>query len=74
MSQSINNSLFNGGITIMAPRYTALTIALGRTGGCFSIKATESGFDVDIPDGVSMDECAEAFVNGLRLYLKDLKL
>lgn len=77
MSEPINNTLTTPEghtLTIQQPRYTTLTFALGRTGGCFSIRATETGFDVDIPEGVTMNECAESFINGLRDYMRNLEL
>lgn len=50
----------------------SLTFALGD--GSFSIKATETGFDVDVPEDVTMTQVAEAFIVALRDQLKELKL
>lgn len=62
------------GYTFQQWRPQSLTFSLGHEKGQFSIKATAEGFDVEVPDGVTMTECAEAFVNGLRGYLKELKV
>lgn len=53
--------------------YTTLTIALGRSGGCFSIISTNTGFDVIVPEGISMDECATSFIDAIRRHLKSMK-
>lgn len=39
----------------------------------FTITGTPTGFNVHVSEGITMNECAEAFVNALRYNLKDLK-
>lgn len=75
MTQPIDTSMIGDGayFCIADPHPCSLTFHLGPKGE-FSIVGTDTGFDIQIPEGVTMTECFEAFVNGLREHMKELKL